>query len=91
MPISKLTSKVIAPKIVEVNPKSIELIKICSLVMNNGNKKNNDPASRGPNPAIEIGNEPSKKIPGTTKNIKKTFTSASTELRHIQKPNPNRT
>ena len=69
----KLISKVITPKIVEVSPKRTELIKICSLFKESGIKKIRDPASRGPNPAIAIGIEANKKIPGTKTNVKNIF------------------
>ena len=58
--------------------------------MDNGNKKIKDPASRGPNPAIAIGNDANKKTPGTTNKTKRTFTLTPTATRQTQKLSPKR-
>ena len=74
--------------IVEVSPNSIELAKICSLFTPYKAMKINAPASLGPNPPIEIGKIPKRKIPGTTNRMYKILISIPTECRQTQKANP---
>ena len=75
---------------VDVNPKRIELTKICSVLIPNGTRKIKEPTSRGPNPPNATGNDAQRKIPGTTNKTRKILIFMPTQKRQIQKLKPKR-